>query len=65
MSDLNDPQLEERPLATLTFRAAADWSPREVSRVARWLEQQASRLRSTAERAEYAPRYRARIWESS
>ena len=64
MSDLNDPTPEERPLATLTFRAPADWAPRDVSRVARWLEQQASHLRS-AERTEYAPRYRARIWESS
>ena len=63
MSDLNDPQSEDRPLATLTLRAPAEWSTRDVSRVARWLEKQASDLRSTAERTNYAPRFRARIWQ--
>jgi len=64
VSDLNDrpTESEPQPLATLTIRNAADLAPADASRVARWLETQASHLRQTAERANYAPRYRARIW---
>jgi len=62
VSDLNDRPVEAPPLAVLTIKDAASLTPAETSRVARWLEDQASRLRQTAERANYAPRYRARIW---